>query len=119
MLTYALVLLAVVGSATPVFAQGSETARSTTTGLMLGLGLNGSGIQFEDDKDSDSGIGGSLQFGYGFTRRFTGMIDVSAASLHGDPGEGKVSLASGAATAPGDCAHRRATHGVSGSEMGS
>ena len=93
MLTRALILLAVVGSATPVLAQGSEVARSKTTGFMLGLGVNGSGIQFNDDKDADDGGGATLQVGYGFTRRFTGMIDVSGAWLRGDPGEGEVSLA--------------------------
>src|SRR5215213_7609695 len=93
MLTRALILLAVVSSATPLLAQATEAVRSKTTGFMLGLGLNGSGIQFKDDKDSDSGTGATLQVGYGFTRRFTGMIDVSGALLHGDPGEGEVSLA--------------------------
>ena len=69
MLTRALILLAVVGSATPVLAQGSEVARPKTTGFMLGLGVNGSGIQFNDDKDADDGGGATLQVGYGFTRR--------------------------------------------------
>jgi hypothetical protein len=67
--------------------------RSKTTGLMVGVGLNGSSIKFENDDEADSGSGATLQLGYGFTRRFTLMIDVSGVVLDGDPGEGEVSLA--------------------------
>lgn len=89
----AILLLAVLGAASPAFAQGTTTARSKTTGFMLGLGLNGTSIKFESDDEADSGSGATLQLGYGFTRRFTGLIDVSGVVLDGDQGEGEVTLA--------------------------
>lgn len=93
MLTRTLVLLAALGSATPVLGQGTATARSKTTGFMLGLGLNGTSVKLEDDNEADPGFGATLQLGYGFTPRFTGLIDFTGVVLDGDPGEGEVSLA--------------------------
>ena len=90
MLKRSFVVLAVLGLSTPLLAQ---TARSKTTGLMIGAGLNGSSIKFENDDKADPGSGATLQVGYGFTKRFTGMIDLSGVVLDGDPGDGEVSLA--------------------------
>jgi hypothetical protein len=83
--------LAIFGAAAPALAQG--TPRSKTTGLMVGFGLNGTSVKFEADDNADNGSGATLQVGYGFTSRFTGLIDVSGVVLDGDPGEGEVSLA--------------------------
>lgn len=91
MLTRTLAVLLVLGSSTAALSQAAP--RSKTTGFMLGLGLNGSSIKFEDDDEADSGSGATLQLGYGFTKRFTGMIDLSGVVLDGDAGEGEVSLA--------------------------
>lgn len=86
-----LVLLVMLGSAFP--ALGQDAARSKTTGFMLGLGLNGTSIKFENEDEADRGSGGTLQLGYGFTPRFTALLDVSGVVLDGDDGEGEVTLA--------------------------
>ena len=93
MLRHTLLGLVMLGAATPVLAQGAGMERSKTTGFMLGVGLNGTSVKFEDDDEPDSGSGLTLQLGYGFTPRVTGIADFSGVVLDGDPGEGEVSLA--------------------------
>jgi hypothetical protein len=66
----------------------STPARANTSGFILGLSLNGSSIRFDDASSSiESGGGLSAQIGWGFTRNFALLLDVSGAAIRSDDGD--------------------------------
>jgi hypothetical protein len=79
-------------SVTPSVAGGgvarSTPTRANTSGFILGLSLNGSSIRFDDASSSiESGGGLSAQIGWGFTRNFALLLDVSGAAISSDGGD--------------------------------
>ena len=68
--------------------QAAPGLRSNTEKLMLSLALGGTSIKSDDfENESESGGGFSLQAGWGFTRLFTLLADVSGAVLGDDDEE--------------------------------
>jgi len=66
----------------------STPVRANTSGFFLGLSLNGSSIQFDEaSNDIESGGGLSAQIGWGFTRNFAMLFDVSGAAIRSDGGD--------------------------------
>ena len=62
--------------------QAAAPLRSNTQKLMLSLALGGTSIRSDEfENESESGGGFSLQAGWGFTRMFTLLVDVSGAAL--------------------------------------
>jgi opacity protein-like surface antigen len=80
--TSAGLLLAVLLTATPTFAQSS-----TTHGFALGLHAQGAGLDPEDDLN-DAGGGGGLDFAYGFRNGISPFLTFSVAAMQ--PEEGKI-----------------------------
>jgi hypothetical protein len=69
-------------------AARSTPVRANTSGFFLGLALNGSSIQFDEaSNDIESGGGLSAQLGWGFTRNFAMLFDVSGADIRSDGGD--------------------------------
>ena len=77
--------------APPLAAQGMPGARDprvNTSGFFLGLGLGISSLESDDLTDgTESGGGLALALGYGFTPRFTLLLEAAAASLDAEEGE--------------------------------
>jgi len=64
------------------------TARANTSKLFLGLALNGSAITSDElSSDTRSGGGLSAQLGWGFTKHFALVLDMSGASIRTDAGD--------------------------------
>ena len=82
-----------VGPAAPPFVENgsairSAPARANTSGFFLGLALNGSSIRFDNESSSiESGGGVSAQVGWGFTKNFALLVDVSGAAISSDGGD--------------------------------
>jgi opacity protein-like surface antigen len=80
------ILLAVPAAA--IAQQAATPVRAKTEKLMLSFALGGvslSSDEFEDDPESGGGF--SAQLGWGFTRRFTLLVDASAGVLDSDDEE--------------------------------
>jgi hypothetical protein len=66
----------------------SAPVRANTSGFFFGLALNGSSIRFDDaSSDIESGGGISAQIGWGFTKNFALLFDVSGAAISSDGGD--------------------------------
>lgn len=66
----------------------SSPVRANTSRFFLGLSLNGAAIQFDDESsDVESGGGISAQIGWGFTKNFALLLDVSGSAISTDAGE--------------------------------
>lgn len=64
------------------------TPRANTSGLLLGLSLGGSSIRSDDLNSSrESGAGASAQLGWGLTRNFALLLDVSGARIESVGGD--------------------------------
>ena len=69
-------------------AVASKPPRVNTTGLLLGLSLTGSGIRSDDlNSTTESGAGLAAQLGWGFTKNFALVFDLSAAAISTDGGD--------------------------------
>lgn len=70
-------------SASPTAAQSVSTnsVRSYSNGLMLGVGLNGASLKTEGSSDYDSGPGAGLSVGWGFNDKLTLFLDVDGTSM--------------------------------------
>ena len=80
----------------PARALDSTPLRANTSRFFLGLSFNGSSIQFEDEDEIESGGGISAQLGWGFTKNFALLFDLSGAAISteiGDVGLGHAELA--------------------------
>jgi hypothetical protein len=80
----------------PVRALDSTPLRANTSRFFLGLSFNGSSIQFEEDDEIESGGGISALIGWGFTKNFALLLDLSGAAISteiGDVGLGHAELA--------------------------
>ena len=75
-------------SAVAAAQQAAQPMKSNTEKLMLSLALGGTSIKSDEfENESESGGGFSLQAGWGFTPKFTLLVDASGAVLGDDDEE--------------------------------
>jgi opacity protein-like surface antigen len=71
----------------PPRALDSSPLRANTSRFFLGLAFNGSSIRFDDADEIESGGGISAQIGWGFTKNFALLFDLSGAAISTDVGD--------------------------------
>ena len=78
----------VVVPATVIAQQAATPVRAKTEKLMLSFALGGVSLSSDEfEEDPESGGGFSAQLGWGFTRRFTLLVDASGGVLNPDDDE--------------------------------
>lgn len=83
---FTLVGFALVATGVYAHATNAQTVRSPTRGITVGAGLVGSAVSTNvgEETATESGGGVNLEFGYGFSPKWTGLLGLYSSAIDAD-----------------------------------